>query len=61
MNNEKRILLTRINSKRNEMVKVGLLKGLTSKETIKCSQELDQLLNMYQKVSFDREISTLAV
>ncbi|MCT2537803.1 aspartyl-phosphate phosphatase Spo0E family protein [Aquibacillus koreensis] len=46
MNNQ--ILLTKISSKRNEMIKVGLTEGLTSKETIRCSQELDQLLNMYE-------------
>ncbi|MED1472114.1 aspartyl-phosphate phosphatase Spo0E family protein [Bacillus salipaludis] len=36
-----------ISKKREEMIKVGMDKGLVCQETIKCSQELDQLLNEY--------------
>jgi hypothetical protein len=36
-----------IQLKRDEMIAIGLSKGLRSEETLKCSQELDRLLNMY--------------
>ena len=39
-----------INEKRDEMIKIGLTKGLTSDETIFCSQELDELLNRYSRL-----------
>ncbi|MFG6497709.1 aspartyl-phosphate phosphatase Spo0E family protein [Fictibacillus sp. UD] len=31
------------------MVEIADRNGLTSKETVKCSQELDVLLNVYQR------------
>lgn len=37
-----------INEKRDEMIRVGMTKGLSSDETIYCSQELDRLLNDYE-------------
>ncbi|MCD4837608.1 Spo0E family sporulation regulatory protein-aspartic acid phosphatase [Neobacillus sp.] len=39
-----------IRKKREEMVSIGMVKGLQSKETIICSQELDNLMNEYHKV-----------
>ena len=33
------------------MIDVGILKGLTHPETIKYSQELDMIINQFQKVS----------
>lgn len=36
-----------INEKRDEMIRIGMTKGLSSDETIYCSQELDRLLNDY--------------
>jgi hypothetical protein len=36
-----------ISEKKVEMIKIGMEKGLLSEETIKCSQELDKLLNEY--------------
>lgn len=35
---------------RNQMIDAGLLKGLTHPDTIKISQELDLLMNEYQKI-----------
>ncbi|WP_096202497.1 aspartyl-phosphate phosphatase Spo0E family protein [Bacillus sp. FJAT-45350] len=35
-----------IEKKREEMIQVGITKGLTHSSTIRCSQELDQLLNI---------------
>ena len=32
------------------MIALGKSKGLTNPETIKCSQDLDTLLNKYQKI-----------
>jgi stage 0 sporulation regulatory protein len=46
---EKEVLLKRINTKRKEMLYVAEMRGLRSKETVKCSQELDNLLNTYQR------------
>ncbi|WP_306009354.1 aspartyl-phosphate phosphatase Spo0E family protein [Bacillus sp. MMSF_3328] len=34
--------------KRNKMIELANTKGLLNKETIKCSQELDALLNKFQ-------------
>ena len=42
-------LLMRINQKRSEMITLGENLGLCAEETIKCSQQLDQLLNDYDK------------
>lgn len=42
-----------IELKRNEMIQNGLTNGFTDKETIKLSQELDELLNLSIQ---DREI-----
>ncbi|WP_420865917.1 Spo0E family sporulation regulatory protein-aspartic acid phosphatase [Bacillus coahuilensis] len=38
-----------IENKRKEMILVGLRKGLTHKDTLRLSRELDDLLNIYQK------------
>ncbi|WP_240794215.1 aspartyl-phosphate phosphatase Spo0E family protein [Bacillus sp. BHET2] len=42
-------LSMRINQKRSEMISLGESLGLCAAETIKCSQQLDQLLNDYEK------------
>ncbi|NEU32020.1 aspartyl-phosphate phosphatase Spo0E family protein [bacterium LRH843] len=34
------------------MIKIGIEKGLCNKETVKCSQELDELLNQYRRVYY---------
>ncbi|WP_328700987.1 aspartyl-phosphate phosphatase Spo0E family protein [Aquibacillus kalidii] len=60
MNNNK-ILLTKINKKRQEMIEIGLSQGLTSKETVRCSQELDALLNKYNGEKKDPVLAELAV
>nr|WP_263327431.1 aspartyl-phosphate phosphatase Spo0E family protein [Neobacillus sp. Marseille-Q6967] len=44
-----------INEKRDEMIAIGMTKGLSSEETIYCSQELDKLLNDYNRVLSDYE------
>jgi hypothetical protein len=40
-----------INEKRAEMIEIGMAKGLSSEETIVCSQELDRLLNEYRSLT----------
>ncbi|MGG1675471.1 Spo0E family sporulation regulatory protein-aspartic acid phosphatase [Neobacillus sp. NRS-1170] len=40
-----------ISKKRDEMIKIGMAKGLHSEETILCSQELDDMLNEYNRLS----------
>jgi len=38
-----------IEEKRQQMIELALTYGFTAKETIQCSQELDELLNEYVK------------
>lgn len=45
-------LLTMINLKRIDMYKQAQLLGFTHAQVIKCSQELDSLLNQYQEGTF---------
>ncbi|HLR60943.1 MAG TPA: aspartyl-phosphate phosphatase Spo0E family protein [Lentibacillus sp.] len=35
-------------AKQKEMIEAGLTYGLTDQKTIRCSQQLDKLLNMYK-------------
>lgn len=44
---EKYIYWMKIQRKREEMMSLGKKYGLASKHTVKCSQELDRLLNEY--------------
>lgn len=50
-----RYLLTelkyKIDSKRNLMISTALLKGFNHPKTIKCSQELDVLLNKHYQIN----------
>ncbi|MFC7784603.1 MULTISPECIES: aspartyl-phosphate phosphatase Spo0E family protein [unclassified Rossellomorea] len=46
---KKKWLLMRINQKRSEMICLGENLGLCADETVRCSQQLDQLLNDYEK------------
>ncbi|MFB4169398.1 aspartyl-phosphate phosphatase Spo0E family protein [Virgibacillus sp. JSM 102003] len=39
-------LIKAISMKKNEMVKLGMKYGLAHYKTIKCSQQLDKLLNL---------------
>ncbi|MBT2696018.1 aspartyl-phosphate phosphatase Spo0E family protein [Bacillus sp. ISL-40] len=42
-----------IKEKKKEMIKLGMTKGLQNEETIYCSQELDKLLNEYNRLLLD--------
>ncbi|MEQ6378780.1 aspartyl-phosphate phosphatase Spo0E family protein [Bacillaceae bacterium S4-13-56] len=42
-------LQLRIEKKRNEMIRTAKAKGIRHKSTLKCSQELDYLLNKLKK------------
>ncbi|WP_223592501.1 aspartyl-phosphate phosphatase Spo0E family protein [Neobacillus bataviensis] len=42
-----------INEKKAEMIHLGMTKGLQDEETIYCSQELDKLLNDYNRLLLD--------
>jgi len=35
----------------NRMIDIGLTKGLTHPDTVKCSQELDVVLNHFQQIN----------
>ncbi|BBW97188.1 Spo0E family sporulation regulatory protein-aspartic acid phosphatase [Geobacillus icigianus] len=41
------MVLLLIEEKRQQMIELALTYGLTAKETIECSQQLDQLINEY--------------
>ncbi|WP_044748761.1 aspartyl-phosphate phosphatase Spo0E family protein [Bacillus alveayuensis] len=43
------MLQNRIEEKRQQMIELALIFGFAAKETVKCSQELDQLLNIQLK------------
>ncbi|MBU9712828.1 aspartyl-phosphate phosphatase Spo0E family protein [Evansella tamaricis] len=42
------VCIEMIEQKRNEMLLLSKMYGLTSQQTIQCSQELDNLLNTFQ-------------
>lgn len=46
-----------IKEKKNEMIQLGMTKGLQNEETISCSQELDKLLNDYNRLLSDSKHS----
>jgi stage 0 sporulation regulatory protein len=41
------MVLVLIEEKRQQMIELALTLGFTAKETIQCSQELDELINRY--------------
>ncbi|MBA9028837.1 aspartyl-phosphate phosphatase Spo0E family protein [Peribacillus huizhouensis] len=41
----------KINTSRTLMISIGTLKGLNHPETIKISQELDAILNIYHRIN----------
>jgi len=57
MNHEymKKLLLELIHFKRKEMIEAADKEGYTSQLTIKCSQELDVLLNDYDQLLREKE------
>ena len=50
MQNIQNNILIEIQKKRNSMIDLAQKKGFTNFDTIKCSQELDQLIYQYQKL-----------
>ncbi|BDH61253.1 hypothetical protein MTP04_13830 [Lysinibacillus sp. PLM2] len=51
MKNEKRSIIElekKIYSVQARMIEIGISKGLTHPDTVKCSQELDHLLNDFE-------------
>lgn len=48
-------LLEKINNRREEMIIVANREGYTSENALKCSQELDILLNKYQQLLLEEE------
>lgn len=43
-------LISEIEKKRIEMIQIGLAKGFTNEETVKLSQEVDDLINQSFKI-----------
>ncbi|MBD1380373.1 aspartyl-phosphate phosphatase Spo0E family protein [Metabacillus arenae] len=52
---EKEQLMTIINEKRKLMMESAETHGLTSSEVVRCSQDLDKLLNKYQQLLLEEE------
>lgn len=52
MKMDRELLENQIELKRAELINIALKYGLTSKNTIKYSQELDNLLNEYSPLPF---------
>ncbi|WP_396953759.1 Spo0E family sporulation regulatory protein-aspartic acid phosphatase [Neobacillus mesonae] len=44
------LLLKTINEQKSELTLVAKLNGITSPETVQCSQKLDILLNIHNKI-----------
>ncbi len=44
----------RINQLRNELIQIAEITDLNSRETIQCSQKLDQLITIYQKSPYKK-------
>ncbi|HEX6923281.1 MAG TPA: aspartyl-phosphate phosphatase Spo0E family protein [Bacillales bacterium] len=42
------MLAVAIEKKRAQMIKIAKIHGLSSKQVLKCSQELDRLIDLYQ-------------
>ena len=47
--NLENLVLTRINKTRKEMIKTAYKTGLNSLETLRCSERLDQMINLHLK------------
>lgn len=43
------LLLNRINKKKQKMVEIASITGMSSAQTLQCSQELDILINLHMK------------
>ncbi|WP_299092919.1 aspartyl-phosphate phosphatase Spo0E family protein [uncultured Metabacillus sp.] len=52
-------LLETINNKRQEMIETANTEGLTSDSALKCSQDLDKLLNKYQLILIEEKEGTI--
>ena len=46
-------LENRINQLKKELIQIALTTGLNSHETLCCSQKLDELITIYQKLTID--------
>ncbi|WP_269528346.1 aspartyl-phosphate phosphatase Spo0E family protein [Anoxybacteroides tepidamans] len=49
-----------IEEKRQQMIELALTYGFTAKETVQCSQELDELLNIQLKQTLASQQNTIA-
>ncbi|BDG38505.1 hypothetical protein PcaKH16_06440 [Parageobacillus caldoxylosilyticus] len=55
------MVLVSIEEKRQQMIELALTYGFTAKETIQCSQELDELINRYLQQTVLTESPSLSV
>lgn len=53
------LLLKRIDNMRKDMIEIALNTGINSQQTLKCSQELDILLNLHMKYFHHKEKNVL--
>jgi hypothetical protein len=47
-------LLTAIEQKREQMIKIAKIHGLSSTQVLKCSQELDRMIHLYHSKTANR-------
>jgi stage 0 sporulation regulatory protein len=55
------MVLVLIEEKRQQMIELALTYGFTAKETIQCSQELDELINRYLRQTVLTKSPSLSV
>jgi stage 0 sporulation regulatory protein len=55
------MVIISIEEKRQQMIELALTYGFTAKETIECSQELDELINRYLRETAPIEHSSSPV
>lgn len=48
------MLLTAIEEKRKQMIKIAKIHGLSSAQVLKCSQELDRMIHLYLSETANR-------
>lgn len=52
--NKQNHLKQSIERKRQEMISLAYLRGFIDEKTVRCSQELDDLLNQYSNRSYEK-------
>ncbi len=54
-------MIANINKKRKEMMRLAKTYGFTDEHTLKCSQELDELINEYHRMKYEKKYKNFFV